>query len=260
MPRPWDEFSERLRDLETRETAPDIISPFLALPGLRAFWPMSAISEAFPGNAPAVDLSGNGRTLTYIGALTYNYDGLVPYADFNGAGDRLDRADEAGLDILGTEFYVAAGARGLTFGGWFYADAAGAGGVRFLMQKTNPVANSAYSLELTAANELEGYVAAVLGYFTPGIAITHGEWFFAALRYTPSTEVKIWHNETTAANTTGIPAAINNSPDPFSIGGRAAAPSNYFDGRASCCFLCTMQLDDSIVASLFDRTRGAFGV
>ncbi|GAG12488.1 unnamed protein product, partial [marine sediment metagenome] len=63
----WDEFSERLRDLETAETAPDIISSYLALPGLRGFWPMSSVGVIAGIFGEAIDLQGLGNHLTRNG-------------------------------------------------------------------------------------------------------------------------------------------------------------------------------------------------
>jgi len=100
------------------EISPDLISPLLALPGLRGFWPMSSFNEA--GNA--YDMSEQGRVMTYNGNPLYNYDGVVPYVALDGIGDFLSRADEAGLDIIGTETYVDGAVHGLTLGGWFYFD------------------------------------------------------------------------------------------------------------------------------------------
>ena len=96
------------------EKSPDLISPFLALPGLVGFWPMSSVQRS-TGNA--YDLSGQTRTLTYNGNPTYNINNdFAPYIRLDGTGDFLSRADETDLDILGTETIYASTVRGLTLG------------------------------------------------------------------------------------------------------------------------------------------------
>lgn len=246
----------RLRRIETTDWLvwKSACSPFLALPGLRGFWPMSA----FGATGQAFDQSGNGRTLTYNGNPTYNFDGWAPYIDLDGTGDFLSRPDEAGLDILGTETYVAAARRGLTMGGWWYLDRLIA--TQILMNKRN-AANDGYSLRAEAA----GTVSAVFGsgaaqtFFTTTGTTTVGVWVFIATRFDPSTDVTIWIDDARESVATAI-AALNNSTANFDIGNGAPVAGNDLDGRASLCFLCAAALSDAIIQSLFERTRALFGV
>lgn len=257
-PELWDEFSERLRDLETAEFAPEMISPFLALPGLRGFWPMSA----FQSNGDAFDQSGNGRLLTYNGNPTYNFDGLAPYIDLDGVGDVLSRADEAGLDILGTETYVAAAARGLSMGGYFYFNNAAAA-VENCIAKWNIAGNQrAYRLVRNAAGNGAVEMSSTGADF-PGVvgaAIGAGTWTFMAGRFDVA-NVYITVDDVTTSAASGI-AALFNSNAPLLLGARgtAGAPTELMTGRESLCFLCATFLPDGIINSLFQQTRGAFGV
>ena len=235
-------------------------STFLALPGLRGFWPMSA----FSATGAAYDQSGNGRTLTYNGNPTYNYDGLAPYIDLDRTvPDYLSRADEAGLDILGTEAYVAV--PGLTLGGWFYFD--DVTNDQFLIGKYGGAGSRAYRLILfgSVANDpIRFYIS------TDGVANTEfvsldggtiSAWQFVVGRFNDADageELKIWRNNITNTATTLV-GSIFNAPSSFTIGANSAA-GNPFDGRASMCFLCAAALSDNIIAALYAQTRALFGV
>jgi len=236
----------------------DAIGKYLSLPGLRGFWPMSSFNSS--GNA--FDLSGQSRTLTYNGNPTYNFAGLAPYLDFDGTGDYLSRSDESGLDIIGTESYVAPAARGLTLGGWFWLDDLLS--IKALMFKGNTTAaQSAYEIYVATisgnthmrVSTGATYIQAIL---LNGMSST-GTWYFVCGRYDPSTEVKVWVNGQTTETTVSVPASLQNSSLDFAIGATSAGllPLN---GRASFCFLCAAALSDAIINNLFQSSRGLFGV
>lgn len=255
---PWDEPSERLRDLETAEFAPEIISLFLALPGLRGSWPMSA----FQSNGDCFDQSGNARLLTYNGNPTYNYDGLAPYLEMDGTGDFLDRADEAGLDVLGTETYVDAAVRGVTMGCWFWRDLDNA---YVLMSKYLNAGNQrAYRLGAAGGGpNLNGAVSgngAAIDVVWSTTEPSINAWHFGVMRFLPSTELAVFLDGEWTRNVAGIPASIFNSNADFNIGASQNGTSGQLNGRVSLCFLCAAYLNDAIIDSLFDQTRGAFMV
>lgn len=250
------DLQRRLDTQELPERPTDLISSFMAFTGLRGFWPMSAFSAI----GDAFDQSGNGRTLTYNGNPTYNYDGLVPYIDLDGTGDFLSRADEAGFDIIGTETYVASAVRGLTLGGWFWTDSIAAG-IKGLITKHDgaTIAGSAYEINISTATPTCVVHAAASHGASSSITVTTGTWNFILGRYTPSTEVAIFVNGTKDTNVAGIPASINNSAAPFNIGAFNST-TLLLDGRASLCFLCAAALSDTIIDAAFQATRAAFGV
>jgi hypothetical protein len=231
-------------------------SQFLALPGLRGFWPMSSIDES--GNT--YDLSNQGRTLTYNGNPTYNYAGLAPYIDFDGTGDFLSRADEAGLDITGTETYVASAVRGLTLGGWFQANQAGA--TDGLLSKWDTGANQrSYLVVHNATNNLEFNISTA-GTAVSATAISTGTmsvnaWFFSVARFVPSTSVAVYLNNVKTSSATAI-ASIFSSSASINIGAVNAA--NLLTGRASLCFLCAAALSDAIIGQLYQQSRALMGV
>lgn len=260
----WDEPSERKRDLETKELPTEIISPFLALPGLRGFWPTSA----FGATGQAFDQSGNGRTLAYNGNPTYNHDGLAPYVAFDGVGDYLERIDEAGLDIIGTETYIDAAARGLTVGGWIWVTTAGTDD-GFMTKWNNLAGFRGYRLKqgvgappIAFAFEISFDGTAITSVSSDANSLTTGVWHFLVGRFDPSAELAIFLNSDKNINVAAIPASIVNNAESFMIGAQAPAgvPTEHMTGRASLCFLCATLLSDAIIDSLFTQTRGAFGV
>jgi len=231
------------------------VGNFLALPGLRGFWPMSAFDSA----GGAQDVSGHGHHLTYNGNPTYNYSNLVPYIDLDGTGDSLSRADEADLDITGTESYVAASVRGLTFGGWFWIDSF-TPVVNALMMKWPAGGNLSYAL--FEAGGL--YYFIITGDGTTQVTVTSatattGAWHFIIGRFIPSTELNLFDNGVKSTNVAGIPASVYSGNGALYIGWDQA-DNSYLDGRAALCFLCATWLSDAAIAALYQQTRMLFGV
>ena len=224
------------------------------LPGLRGFWPISAIQS----NGDAFDQSGNGRLLTYNGNPTYNVMGLAPYIDLDGAGDYLSRADEAGLDILGTEAYIAPGIQGLTVGGWFNADTLGAGAG--LIGKWTDAVQRAYLI--MATNAATSFIVSGTGAdqitATTG-PLTTGLWYFLAGRFVPGANVDLFVNTVQVATAGAPPAAIFNSNAALEIGAHSGA-GNYFHGQASLCFLCAAALSAAEIRVLYHKTKALYGV
>jgi len=229
------------------------------LPALRGFWPMSSFNE----NGDAYDLSGQGRTLTYNGNPTYNYSSLIHYIDLDGTGDYLSRTDEAGLDILGTESYVAGAAQGLTLGGWFYFNnMAAASEYCIAKYDTFGVAQRAYGLLRIATGEARLSISnngAALVTVTSVDILSPTAWYFLVGRFDPSAEMKVWINGNAWTNVAAIPASIFNSTADLTIGARTGG-YELMTGRASLCFLCAAALSDSIISALFHQTRAIFNV
>ena len=78
-------------------------------------------------------------------------------------------------------------------------------------------------------------------------------------RFIPSTEIAQFFDGVFYKNTSSIPASIFNSAANFVVGGSSGGGS-LMEGRASLVFLCVAALSDGILSSLFQQTRGAFGV
>lgn len=230
----------------------DLVSPFLALPMLRGLWVASVNSAG-----AWIDISGHVHHLTYNGDPVVNYDGLVPYWDYDGTGDYHSRADEADLDILGTESYVAAAARGLTFGGCFYPTSTTSA---MMMGKADDT-NGPYFLYNAAGTQVLFRIrdAGDANNFDVTIPLTLNTWQLAIARFKPGLEIKVWNNDASNTNTTSIPASILNGADSFAIGA-AGGGETPFIGRAAFCFLCACAISDEQRSSVLEQTRGAFGV
>ena len=245
----------------------DLVSPvgeslarYLSIPCLRGYWPLGA--HVSGGNA--ADYSGQARYLTYAGNPTYNVDGLAPYIDMDGTGDYLSRADEAGLDITGTESYIASAIRGLTFGGWFYLDALVSGRGLASKYNTSAVNERSYLLQYESGGNTWRCVVSVDGSATTFVDSTvtpaTASWVFIVGRFDPSTELAIFVNRTKTVNTTSIPASIYSGAANFVIGAWDNGASGNLDGRASSVFLAASHLSDSWVSALFEQQRSIYGV
>ena len=236
-------------------------SMYMALSGLRGFWPMSGVL----GTGNCVDQSGNGRTLTYNGNPRYDFDGLAPYIRFDGTGDYLARADEAGLDITGAETFIAAGHRGLTLGGWFRPERITT--TESLISKWAGPANFSYVLQAdgAAGGDPVTFYISDDGANTSSVTSTTGfsanEWQFMAGRFNDADtgeELAVWLNEELTTGATARNAIFNGNAD-FNISGHNSG-TQLFLGRASMCFLCAAALADATVWAIYQHTRALFRV
>jgi len=251
-------LERRVGDIRYPEITAPVISSYLALPGLRGFWPMSSVGDG----GLCEDLSGQGRDLTYNGNPVYGFDNIAPYIDFDGTGDYLSRADESGLDILGNESYIEN--PGLTLGGWFNFTnvtqiACCMGKIGGLVTNTSYFLN--YRGDLSPKRTQFG-ISDSSSFYTIGNQNgpnNADEWNFLAGRLTPSTEIKQWINNITASATTSIPATTINTSVDFTIGAYSTLGVP-LSGKASMCFLCTAALSDTIINHLYQVSRGMFGV
>ena len=229
----------------------------LALGSLRGCWPLSSADNT----GAALDVSGQARTLTYKGNPLYTADGLRWYLAFDGTGDHLSRADEAGLDIIGTETYVAA--PGLTLGCWVRFGGAAAA-VEHVLGKWLAAGNQrSYALVRTAAGlgcfQMSNAGAAIDGTISSTAVMAATAWYFLAGRFVPSTSVDVWVNDEQSTNAVAIPAAICNSTADFRISGTGAA-TNLLTGDVCLAWLCAAALPDVVVWSVFQQQRALFGV
>lgn len=237
-------------------------SAFLALPALRAFWPMSSVDYA---NPQARDIAGGGYHLTNNNSADFGYDNLIPYVEFDGINQYLSRPD-AGVanwaDVTGGELYIPVTQRGLTFGGWWKADAF-AGPMVLLGKAGAAAATISYFLDWNnaAGRPVRFYISDGLALDNVNLNTNAGapsDWTFVVGRYDPSVEIKVWVNSTTNTNLVGIPAALNDSVTEFSVGAAAGGAGSFLDGKASLAFLCAAALSDAIIFSLYEQTRAMF--
>lgn len=235
------------------------VSMFQALPGLRGFWPMSAVG--YSNTDRARDLSGNDSHLTKNGAgdIQFGYTGLIPFVSLLSASTQyLSRADGGAAnwaDLTGTEAYILAGMKGITHGGWFYHYGAAA-------------ADEYYTAKVNAYYVRRLNTGVIRGVYVDGTPTFHavdstatigaGEWVFAVSRFVPSTSNDLWVNGIKYTNAAGIIASVRDTADDFRIGyGAGAGPLN---GRCSLGFLCAAALSDTIINTLYSLTRPLFGI
>jgi hypothetical protein len=229
------------------------IGAYLTLPGLRGLWTMGAVDST----GDVHDYSGQLRTLTNAAGPTLGYAttvGLGPCLTFNGTTQRLYRADEGGIAITGA----------MTCGLWFKPTTLAAAD-KYLLSKWNATGNQrSWSLYVDAAN---GYVEGDIT--TDGSTVKSvlndnptwtEEWIFAALRFTPSTELALFVYDQKWVNTTSIPATIYDSTAPLEIGSIGSGGTISFDGQASFAFLCAYALSDVELGYLYQISRPLFGV
>lgn len=245
------------------------VSAFQAIPGLIAFWPMSALRR--DSNVDEVrDLAGGAYHLTSNNIPKFGYENLVPYGWFNGTTQYLSRADGGAADwadVLGTETKIIAAQRGLTIGGWFWIDASTAANQNLMAKTTGVGAARSYLMWYDDATTVPNFTiclgagasTSVVGTAGTTGTVDFNTWYFWCGRFDPSTELKIWLNENTNTNVVAIPASINDTGAPFTIGANGV-PALYLDGRASLCFLSMNAVSDAIIFSLFQQTRAMFGV
>jgi hypothetical protein len=242
-------------------------SAYLALPVLRAFWPMSSVDYTTADRAN--DLSGQGYHLTDNNTVEFGYDSLVPYVDFFATNSEyLSRADGGAAnwaDITGTETYVESAYRGLTFGGWFYFDGAAGASREYVIAKSAGAPQRGYYIRRDTAGgggdlELAVSVDGTAETFVlTNVTAAVTTWMFLVGRFDPSVELALFVDSTKYTNVAAIPASLVDNTTSFTIGA-SGVPSLYMDGRASMCFLCAAFLSDAIILSLFHQTRAMFGV
>jgi len=243
------------RRLGARDALQVTSDPILRLTGLRGYWPMSSFDE----NGDAYDLSGQGRTLTHIDTVRYGYDGLVPWGEnFAGEGcDYLRRVDEAGLSITGGETYVDTDFQGLSLGGWFHADSVA--GTQGLITKWE-TAEQSYALYLDGANVVFAISSdcAAEETVTSTVTCVIGDWFFAAGRFVPDTEIGVCCNATWVTTATATTTICDGDAElAISAFGTGI---DCFDGRYSHCWLCAAALSDECIHAIFQQQRSLFGV
>jgi hypothetical protein len=235
------------------------VSSFLALPGLRGFWPMSSVGVA----GQAIDLQGLGNHLTLNGNPVINHENLISFFEYDGTGDFhsiTDAASGNAFDILGTETYIDSSVRGLTVGGWFWFDALGSQ-ESLIVKGAGAAATSAFFLDKLATNEIRFLIsdgAAFQGAASAVVAAT--TWYFIVGRYIPSTSIDVIVNNVYVTDVVGVPAAAQNVAADLNIASFNSGVVFLLDGRASLCFMCASALNTAQISALFHQTRAMFGV
>jgi len=224
---------------------PQVREPFIGLPGLLGYWPMSIVD--FLGNAK--DHSGASSDLARIGAPTFNYDG-DSYVQCGVATDYLAGSTSA-QTVIGTEVWMASGLRGLTLGGWFKIDVVPTL-TSGLVTKGGGTPNRGYELILDTSNQ-PTFTVSIDGTATVqvlGSAIGVASWVFIVGRFTPSSELALFIDQVKTTNTTSIPATINVNAQPFEIARRLNTNTRITECKVRDCFLAASVLSDAAIESV----------
>jgi len=234
----------------------DAIGMLQMFPGIVGIWPGSLSGGGSGNQDMLVDTSGNGLHLTRNGSPVFNTAQLRNFVSFNGSTDYYTHADAAIFDILGTEAHIATTIRGLTMGAWIFPD------------NTLPVATeqiitkggtSAYLISRGTTGLVNLWISDGVTPINVSSAAVGSGWSFIAGRFDPSTEQKLWVNNTTYTNTTSIPASIANVANPFSIGANGGG-SSFFDGSIALVFLAQAAIPDQFINAYFQMTAPLFGI
>ena len=254
-------IADRMRNQETLEDPKPAlaIARYQSLPMLRGLWNFASVDS----NGDVYDYSEQDRVLSYNGNPVFDNNGFIPYATLDGTGDYFDRTDEAGLDIVGTETYIEATKRGLSFGGWFYLSSIAAD--TGLIGKWLAANNLSYLLwynqavpELTFSTTSGGTVA-TQDDIASSITIAVDTWYFIAGTFDPSTTQNIYINNTKDTLAAGINASVFSGTADLEIGSWGGG-ANLLTGNASFCWLCAAFLSDAQIYGLYQNTRALFGV
>ena len=223
-------------------------------PGLRGLWTFGSVD----GSGDLLDVSGNGRTLTMQGNPTYDAPatGMYSYGNLDGTGDYWSRADEAGLDIIGTEAYI--GAPGMTFFAW--AQFSSIAATRVVAAKSAS-SDTAFTLHY---NSGAGYIRGAISqngtttFTVDSILPVVDTWYFMVIRFVPSTSLDIYVDGTKYSNTTSIPSSLKDSAGPFHLGASNSG-SALLPGLISTSGLYASALTDDFIDKLWNTSKYLYG-
>lgn len=244
-----------------------LLEPFLRLPGLQGFWPMSAgvfIQDArlIPFNLATGYASGE-ETLSVLdssGCPEWGYDTDISYIEFNQAYQGLIALNAGTWGYLKSSPSFA----GLTVGGWFGSMAASPDNILPVIGKWDTASSMAGYRIVCACNRWAGQVSedgTTISASVAGASVVPNDYTFVVLRYTPSGSLSIFVDGTKTVNDTGIPASLYSAFDTyFTIGteGEVTSSSYYFQGRVSMCFLAMATLSDALIENLYQSSRWGF--
>lgn len=238
----------------------DVSNMVLSLPGLVGYWP-----GAVDGGTPLLlDVSKNGLHLTRNGSAVVSLTEstpFVPYLKLGGTGEYFSHADDARLDILGTEAIVASSSRGLTVAAWVYLNDIDSSLDQGIIAKWVSSGQSSYLLGAYEAIRSVAFSVSNDGTTVDAVANTdfntlEGDvWFFLAGRFDPSTSISVWWNSVSVTVNSGIPASIFQSTSNFTIGEVDGVST---DGRIALPWICASALPDVTIEAYYQMTAPLF--
>ena len=229
------------------------VALYQALPCLRAFYPMSA------GYTGARDLGGGGHHLTAAGVPLFGYDGLVPYAEFDGTDDTFYYANNINFSILGTETSVVSTQRGLTLGAWIRPDAVN--NSRGVICKLAAAGNQrSYVLYINTKAYLYISADGATQYNAESVAnVNTTGWQLMIGRFVPNTTMDIYLDGVKRSISASGITTLKDSTAEFNIGSYENHTNGRFDGKISNAFVCACALSDSIIEAIWQQTRAMYG-
>lgn len=239
-----------------------LVGEYLSLPGLVGLWPGGIIGNNSSGSLGFLtDISGHGLHLARTGAVVNITDNGVPYVSLDGSTDYYSIADNALMDILGTEAHIVSTQRGMTLGAWVYYDNTASASEMVLSKWSSP-SDLSYNLSRNSSGEANVSVTSAGGSGTQ-VNATLGtaaasSWYFVCGKFVPSTRLKIFLNEDSDENTTSIPSAIYGGAAAFNLGANGGG-NNLIDGRIALAFLCAAAVPDNKILTLYHMGRRLFG-
>lgn len=228
--------------------------PFFNFPALRGLWTMAADN----GSGNVVDFI-NGLTLTNVKGLFSANNGFS-YLDLTDSTSYLTRTDEATLDILASESYVAE--PGITWGGWFRHNGAWASPTALMGKWVEPGNNRSFNLRVGSGSlrlELSGNGSGI-SVFSPVATPSADTWYWIVARYAPNLPTgqvtSIWLDDIAYQSGVTGGGAIYNSTAPLDIGRYQGAGSTYyFDGDVAMCFLAASAVPESMILQAYYATK-----
>lgn len=236
------------------------ISTILGIPGLRGFWPCTVASAT----GQLIDLSGNDLHMDRLGGpLFYQWTSgrLLGSVFLDGTGDYFRLTDSTAIRITGTETYIPTVHKGLALGAWVYFNNTASSLESIFTKRLGGTQLSFYIRRLSSGKinfeiTSDGTGGTVKNVESTG-TIGQGVWTFIAARFDPSTELKVWINETTDVNTSSIPASIHAGTANINLGGRDDG-SDLMDGSVALVWYTPIALLDDYLSHIYNITQPLF--
>lgn len=250
----------------------DPVGPFLSAPNCRGLWKPDFGYNGTSSTQEVIDISGQARHLSINGTVSSAYVSSgnfpnVPYASIATGTNYLERTDEAALAML-SYFTVML---------WVYFADANYSTASQAIACQGPVASVTSNSQWGLWN-WSGYASGqhrIVFYVvnsttrtdstTPTNYLSSNTWYFAAGRFTTSTEVSTFVGGSAfglekVSRTSSIPAAMNNSTAALRLFRDSAGAAYMAGGRIGLCGLYNAALSDATIASVFQSTRDYYGV
>lgn len=230
--------------------------PFLYLPGLRGYWPMSAVGASgqavnFVSGGTALSMPNEGQYGTYLDQ---------PYVSLDGVDDYLMIADGTEVDIIGTETYIDPAIRGLTIGGWFNVGSLPASRGGLFSKYNTSGSQRGYGLNINPDDKVAMWISddgASYETVESVSAVTLSRWLFIVGRFVPGSLVSLFVNGVVASVVASETSIFNGSSD-LEVG--RWSQSDELEVMASRLFLCAAALSDSVIGDLLTYSKSLYGV